>query len=143
MKQFLLAVAVVSGLALVGHDRSERLVTAQTGLSGAVKKLLTERRDTFRAIEELIRRRHEGGTVGPEEVVRASLPRLDAELELANSAQARLALREKQVQVARKLEEFVIRRFEVETVTELEVLHARAMRLKVEVALEREKNQVE
>jgi len=84
-----------------------------------------------------------GGAVGPEEVVRASLPRLDAELELANSAQARLALREEQVEVARKLEEFVIRRLEVKTVTELEVLHARALRLKVEVALEREKNQVE
>jgi len=138
MRKFSLTALFLSVLVL-SHDYAQPPAAAQTSKTKALKQLLLQRRNTLRSVEEMLRERHRHGTVALEDVVRATIARVESELELADSKQARIALLQKQVEEAKKLEDMENRRLKVNTVSKLEVLRARALRLKFEIALEREK----
>ena len=138
MKKILLVTLFVSGVVVLMSGQQSGTV-AQEGQTKAVKRLLAVRVDTFRSAEEIFRQRHQAGNVGPDEVRRAVLSRLEAELDLADSKPARIALLEKQLEVAKALEDMVSKRQKAATATNLDILRARAFRLKFEIALEREK----
>ena len=138
MKKVLLITLFLS-VAVILSNGQEPGTVAQARQTNAVKELLVQRLDTFRAIEEIFRHRQRVGNVGFDEVHRVVMARLGAELDLADSKQARIAILEKKVEIVKELEKGVSKRVERGKAAELDVLRARARRLKAEIALGREK----
>ena len=138
MKKVLLITLFLS-VAVILSNGQGRGTVAQGRQTDAVKRLLAERVDTFRSIEETFRQQHEAGHVSTDEVHRAVLDRLEAELDLADTKQARIPFLEKQVEEAKALEGIVRKRQKVASASDLDVLRAKAFRLNFEVALERER----
>ena len=64
---------------------------------------------------------------------------LKAELELAKTDKERFAIHEKQVEVAKQIEELAEQHFKAGVARQVDVLNARADRLEAEIALERAK----
>jgi hypothetical protein len=115
-------------------------VVADEGEPAKVKALLKERLEVLREMEKALKNSYESfGTVPLERVLQASRKVIQAELELAETAAERVALREKAVAIAKEIEKILKTRHDAGTVPIYEYLEAKAARLEAEIALERER----
>ncbi len=103
-----------------------------------LKSLMEERRDALQKAVNILNGYFQTGTVTLEVVVSAMTKSADAELELAKNKDERIAIYRKQVEFCRNVEKLCQARFDAGTVTEVDVLQAKAERLKVEIQLLRE-----
>ena len=108
--------------------------------SPRVRALLVEYRDTLLAAEKDAESRYRTGTMDYGALGGLRMERLRAELELAETPEARIAILTALFEGARDQETLLQGRFEAEIASNLELLAAKAMRLKAEIALEREKS---
>jgi len=106
--------------------------------SQKINALQKERRDTLQQLVKLVQQRHRAGAVSSEAVLRASLKLNQAELDLAENRQRRIAVRKETVELLRRLEKTAKQRFEIGAGSQDEVLEARAARLQAEIELLRE-----
>jgi len=105
-----------------------------------LRALLTEKRDALRQIEESRRSDHQQGIDNQEHLIRASLAVIDADLDLAQTPNERVALCEKRVRLRRELESFVQAQRQAGVGTLVELQQAKVDRLDAEIALERERD---
>jgi hypothetical protein len=108
--------------------------------SPRVRALLVEYRDTLLAAEKDAESMYRTGTMDYGALGGLRMERLRAELELAETPEARIAILTALFEGARDQETLLQGRFEAELASNLELLAAKAMRLKAEIALEREKS---
>jgi hypothetical protein len=108
--------------------------------SPRVRALLVEYRDTLLAAEKDAESMYRTGTMDQDALGGLRMERLRAELELAETPEARIAILTGLFEGARDQETLLQGRFEAELASNLELLAAKAMRLKAEIALEREKS---
>ena len=139
MKRLLFTALLLSVAVILSHEGKTPQVVAQSGETSAVTKLLIERRDTLRSIEDLHKRQIQSGAGGYVELIRATMARLEAELDLADSNEERIATLEKKLEETKKLERMVQERLKNGAANELEILRIRVERLEAEIALERTK----
>jgi septal ring factor EnvC (AmiA/AmiB activator) len=104
-----------------------------------VTTLLQERLDTLKAIAAQTAKDYESGYSSVVQVHEAAEAVLRAELDLADSQKARIAIHEKLVAEAKKHEEHVANLAKTGKEQNLVVLRAKVHRLEAEIALEREK----
>lgn len=107
--------------------------------SAAIKRLLSQRRDTLREIVELAEAQYRDGRGQQRDVFRAAESLIDAELDLATDKAERIALRERRLDIMKRMEEHTRARREVAAVNNAEVLAATAERLKAEIELLQER----
>lgn len=101
--------------------------------------LLTERREVLKKRQRGLEQLHRMGDVRVDDVLRASHELLDAELTLTANREKRIALRQQQVSVMKKLEKAHSDNVDVGISNPVDLLTTRAERLQAEVELEREK----
>ena len=106
-----------------------------------LQSLLKQRRDVLREQVKVSTHAYRLGEAAIGPVLAAMSNLVEAELELAAGAQERIALRQKQVQIARDVEKLAQARHQVAEAGIDEVLGARAARLQAEIDLYREKKQ--
>ena len=105
-----------------------------------LRALMTQKRDLLRQLETDREAQFQVGTATTEQVEKAVIAVIQADLELAQTRRERIALRQKSVDVATKIEESTAVRYRAATVTQTEWQEAQLARLEAEIALEREKN---
>lgn len=130
--------AMVSALWFAGTasvaDRQEVAPDEST-----ITVLLTERREVLKKRQRGLEQLHRMGDVRVDDVLRASHELLDAELALTENREKRIALRQQQVGVMKKLERAHSDNVDVGISNPVDLLTTRAARLQAEVKLEREK----
>ncbi len=139
MKRLLLIAPLLIVAVILCHEGKAPQVAAQTDQTGTLRKLLIERRDTLRTIEESRAALRKVGRGNYVELFRAVMARLEAELDLADSKAERIATLEKKLEETKKLERMVQKRLKKGAANELEVLRIRVERVEAEIALERTK----
>ncbi len=106
-----------------------------------LQPLLKQRRDVLREQVKASTHRYRSGEAAIGPILEAMSKLVEAELDLAAGAQERIALRQKQVQIAQDVEELAQARHRVAESAIDEVLGARAARLQAEIDLYREQKQ--
>lgn len=130
-------------------EAQARLAAAQTRLarsgpprpatSPKVQALLQEKLDTCRAVVKAVEQSFKQGQATVAEVHQAVMQQLDAELDLCRSGAERVAVRERAVAAAKRSEESCVTRVAQGSASPLDGLRAKAVRLQLEIALERER----
>jgi outer membrane protein TolC len=105
----------------------------------AVQSLLKERLKVLQEIAELRTTAFEAGQVGMTAVLAAQREVTLAKIELAAALAERVAAREELVAIAKRMEETTAARYEASVASRVEVLEAKAFRLRAEADLAREK----
>jgi len=103
-----------------------------------VESRLKERRDTLQRLVQILENGYRMGTVDFTRVASVAGKLADAELDLAKNKDERIAACRKQFEWCRGAEKVCQARFESGTVTESDVLEAKAERLKAEIRLLKE-----
>ena len=129
---------VLSGVGILG---SSALSGPADGKADAprLRVLLTQKRDLLQQIETDRRAQYAAGTTTTEQVERASIAVIEADL-VARSRRERIALRQKRVDIAAKMEQEAQARSKAAVITPAELQEAQLARLEAEIALEREKS---
>lgn len=104
-----------------------------------VKRLLLQQRETLRAIENGIRTMREAGQANLEDLLHATRDRLAADLELAESRDARLEILEQQIEVSRDLERVWEEKYQEGAGRRIDLLRVRAACLGFEIEHARQK----
>ena len=125
MKRLLVIALLLSVAVILSHEGKTPQVVAQSGETSAVRKLLIERRDTLRSIEDLHKRQIQSGAGGYVELIRATMARLEAELDLADSNEERIATLEKKLEETKKLERMVQERLKKGVLMAMDSRHSR------------------
>lgn len=112
--------------------------TKQANQARQLDDLLKDRQATLRQLVEFVTEEYRNGTTGFDTVVRATDQVLDADLELAKNAEARIAILQKRVELRNSLFSLVETRFKAGQVTQAQVLAAKAAMLESEIRLARE-----
>lgn len=102
-------------------------------------ELLEERRVTLNEVASHTKKLYEVGMVSISEVTKANWALQEAELEMCQTDEERIAVLEKMVTEAKLLEKHSGKMFDEGLATFLETLNAKAGRLEVQIALERAK----
>jgi len=138
------AVLVVFGagalLAEAGGGADAETPAAQpVAATDVIRDLLTEKRDILQAAVEMKQRLYQRGSVDMREVQRAELALRETELRLAETPDERLAILEKMIDAAERLEKVAAARVEAATANAGDVLEAKVLRLDLRIRLEEEK----
>jgi len=100
-----------------------------------VNELLSERESVLVQVSKLQRAAYERGEASLDSVLASETDVLLAKLELADTAEQRIAIRESLVDAARQLEEAAKRLFEAGQCSQVDTLKAKALRLRAEADL--------
>jgi hypothetical protein len=103
-----------------------------------LRSLMEERRDTLDKAVQVLLAQYRVGTVDVERLASAMSRLGEAELDFAKNKDERIAVCRKQVEVCRDFEKICQGRRDAGTVTDADVLQAKAERLKAEIQLLRE-----
>ena len=120
-------------------DDSKKKATANHA-NVHVRTLLKKRLDVLQQIAKLRRAAYLQGEAGLNSVIRSQLDVLDAQLELAVKPAERIAIRKMVLKHARELEAAAKTRFQAKQATSIDVLRAKAFRLRAEADLLREQS---
>lgn len=112
--------------------------TKEANQAQQLENLLKDRQATLRQLVEFVTAEYRNGTTGFDSVVRATDQLLDADLELAEDAKARIAILQKRVELMKSLFSMVEARSEIGQVSQAQVLAAKAAMLESEIRLARE-----
>lgn len=126
----LLALPVISA----GQDTSQ-----DAEETGSLDELLRQRRDTLQQLVEVVTEEYRIGTKSFNSVVQAKDRLIDAELELADSRQERLALLQQQVEMFEAFSAMTDERFALGQVPQSDRLAVRAAFLDAKIKLARER----
>jgi len=137
--QILIAASVLAVGVLAGPIASADAKDANPAQQLAY--LLKERQATLRQLVEFVTEEYRNGTSGFDSVIRATDQLLDADLELAEHANARIVILQKRVELMKSLFSIVEARFEIGQVTRAQVLAAKAAMLESEIRLAREQTE--
>ena len=140
MKRLLLIPLLLTVAVILSHE-GKQPVAAQTDQTGTLRKLLIERRDTLRTIEESLAELLKAGRCDHAELLSAVMARLEAELELVGSKRERIATLNNALAQAKRIEDRLRHALEKGAANPTEVLHVKAERLQIEIDLERAKTQ--
>lgn len=133
--------AVVLGQAVPSSAADDAKKTATENHANVhVRSLLKKRLDVLRQIAKLRRAAYRNGEAGINALIRAELDVLQAQLELAAKPDERVAIRKTIVKQAAALEAAAKKRFEAKQATAIDVLRAKAFRLRCEADLLRERS---
>jgi hypothetical protein len=141
---FIPCVCGVVALAVRAQVTSPQPATKPATVSSApadnarLRALLTEKRDTLRQIEDVRRAERQQGAGTAEDLLRASLAVVDADLDLARTARERIAFCEKRVQLRKQLEDIAEAQRKSAGLSFEELQRVRIDRMDAEIALERE-----
>jgi hypothetical protein len=113
--------------------------TPATGPSPRVRELLVEYRDTLLSAEQYGESMYNAEAMSYEALGELRLARLGAEFDLAETREERIQILTALLAGAREQEQVFAQQIQAELPSQLEMLQARAMRIKAELALEREK----
>jgi outer membrane protein TolC len=138
------AAAVISAAALIHlgcvsadspitHDAAPRLA-ASSGQDG-VRQLQEQYLEVLREIRDMTQQQVEAGLVAPGELHQARQRVLRAELEVAETAEARIDILEQLVELAREAEEGTAKLHELGRGSTFAPLNAKAARLEAEIEL--------
>lgn len=138
--------ALLCGLAVFTLSTT-RIAVAQTAKSkpsvddgsAALNTLLKERRDTLRQLVTVATANYRIGQTTFDSVIRASDQLINAELDLAEDASARIALYEKRIALLKDLEQIAEAKFRTGHATQEDVLAAKAALLEARIQLLRER----
>lgn len=139
----IIVLAVSATHVAVTNSASQEQVAAKTVVEDSSKKidsLLKERRDVLKQLVKLAKERHREGAEPADNVIRASLALLEAELELARSRRERVEIHKQAIALLRELEKMADLRFRAGTARKDVVLRAKASRLEAEIQLLREES---
>lgn len=109
------------------------------GSAADIRELLTARRDVLAQLVDVQRQRYMTGATGFESVARSRMELLNAELELASTAAERVATYESLLQTANELDRAVQQRYQAGEGGLNELLESKALRLKAEADLLKER----
>ena len=135
----LLVIALFLSVAVILSQEHKPQVAAQTDQTGTLRKLLIERRDTLRTIEESVAAAWKGGRSDHTEFLKAIMDRLEAELELGGSKEARIAMLNEALEKTKAIEDRLRLLLEKKRASPMEVFRVKAARLRIQIAIERAK----
>lgn len=133
----LFSLAVLLGFLLCSQP-AESQDAPQVSTDAKINKLLVERRDTLRQLLDAVTARHRVGQATINQVLRAQSGLLHAELQLANTREDRVRIREERLKTARELESVSKHQYEAAAAPRDSWLEAKAGRLQAEIDLLRE-----
>jgi outer membrane protein TolC len=144
MKRSSIAAAGVIGTVVVGLAVAvSGWELNPTGDAEQLRSLLQVRRDTMHELVRTVDQHFRAGRVASDAVIQARGGLLTAELEMAATPEQRLAIHQRMIATMQDLERATAERYRMGTVTQAEVLHARAARLNAEIHLIRERNRTD
>ena len=108
------------------------------GISAPVEKLLRERLEVLVQVAQLQQKAYETGEAGFEDVSSAQTDVLVAHLELVETVEERKNIRQQMLDVSRQIEDTTNQLFQAREATQVDVLKAKALRLRAEADLARE-----
>lgn len=139
LRRLILVATIFIASAPLQALRSTAAAADEPANPGHLKKLLLERAETLRSYVDATRAAYETDTITLEQLLAANQELLEAELEVADSKEKRIAIYKKMVDNARQVEAKVkalhdagARGGEAE-----KYYHAKATRLRMEIGLER------
>lgn len=140
----LLGYIVLSAVCLGGflpilNFAPDLVLSRQAAVPDEVRKLMTQRRDVLQLREKTLNELYKAGELGLDAVLRSRDQLWEAELQLAESTEQRVAICEKKVENMRKLEETIKLQFNQGEGQYEAVLEATAARLQAEIDLARER----
>ena len=138
MKRLLIIAPLLIVAVILSHE-GKQPVAAQTDQTGTLRKLLIERRDTLRTIEESVAAAWKGGRSDHTEFLKAIMDRLEAELELGGSKEARIATLNEALEKTKEIEVRLRLLLEKRRAAPIEVDRVKAARLRIEIGIERAK----
>jgi len=106
----------------------------------SVETLLKKRLDVLQQIAKLRRAAYLAGEAGVNSVIQSQLDVLHAKLELAGKPAERIAIRKEILKQARDLEVVAGKRYQANAATQIDLLAAKAFRLRAEADLLREQS---
>lgn len=106
---------------------------------GKIKELREKRIAVLKEIVEVTEKTYKGGQVAFDQVVKARLDLLQAQLDASETKEDRIRLLGEMVKQAEALEKAVAKRFEAKEVGRVDVLKAAAFVLETKIALEQAK----
>ena len=112
--------------------------TEKTNQADKLDELLQQRRDTLRKLVDIVTAEYRQGTTGFESVASAEDQLSVAELELAKTPKARIAILQRRAELMKGLSAVVDARFKSGQVTQSQLLVARAALLQSQIQLARE-----
>ena len=135
----LLGLVVLSGVSVFG---SQALSGPARGKAADphLRVLLLQKRSLLQQLEQDREAQYRAGTGTTEQVEQAAIAVIQADLELANTRQERIALGQKWVEITAKIEKLAMSRYRAATITQTDLREAQLARLEAEIALEREEN---
>jgi hypothetical protein len=107
--------------------------------TAALERLLKQRRDTLREMVAFAETQYRAGVAEQDAMFRASESLIAAELDLATDKAERIALRERRLEIMKRMEEYTGALRDVAGANNADVLAATAERLKAEIELLRER----
>ena len=114
----------------------------QTGI-GEVEKLLRQRLQVLIEAARLQQEAYKAGEVRFDAVASLQLDVLAARLELAKKSDERIKIRRETLEMAAQIEKFTTRLLRANEATQVDVLKAKALRLRAEADLKREQSKVD
>ncbi|MEQ8786387.1 MAG: TolC family protein [Pirellulaceae bacterium] len=118
-----------------GAARGREVEDDSIEMAAAVQQL----RETARKLVDLQAQAYRSGEAGFEQLLHAQRQLLEVELELAKTNADRVEILSKQLELAKKAEELATARFKNGDAPSSEILQARIARLRIEVALLKER----
>ncbi len=134
---FLLAVLTLA-TALIATAQTAKSEPGIDEASAKLDTLLRQRRETLGQLVKVTTEHYRTGRTTIDSVIRASRQLLNAELELAEDRNARLAIHAKRIALLKDFERIVQTQFKAGDATQEDILAARAARLEAEIQLLRE-----
>ena len=129
--------ALVIGAGFWSLSVNSQQAIAQQKDVAKLTELLQERLATRTEIAKHAAQEYQRGAASLEQLQKAEQARIEAELDLCETAAERIKLLEESVALARTLEKSVLAKFERGIITTVESLQAKANRLEAEIRLER------
>jgi outer membrane protein TolC len=139
-----LSLGLLCSISMPGQQASakpaERKAVRQTAGTSKLATLQMQRLALLKEIAQDYRKRFQTGQAGTEEVLRASLAVIRADLELKHTRTERIALRQQWVKETTDFEKLVEQQYKVGSVPHSAVDEAQVARLEAEINLERERS---
>ncbi|QDV66291.1 hypothetical protein [Crateriforma conspicua] len=137
-------VAITAGLLVIQHSDADNQPSDHEANSNnmddmdpVIRKLLTERRDTYKSLVEIVNQSYLVGRAEHRQLIQVQNDLLQAELDLATTRSERLKIHQQLVDNLQAYEKLLEARFANGTTQQTDVLSTKADRLKAEVALRR------
>ncbi|TWT65697.1 TolC family protein [Crateriforma conspicua] len=134
-------VAITAGLLVIQHSDADNQPSNHEANSNdmdpVIRKLLTERRDTYKSLVEIVNESYLVGRAEHRQLIQVQNDLLQAELDLATTRSERLKIHQQLVDNLQAYEKLLEARFANGTTQQTDVLSTKADRLKAEVALRR------